>query len=379
VTGPPVDHVPGPPGDAGRAHGRILAGLGFFDDAFLDAYLARFVVTNRVDRADLFGQAERWLAGLPANFAEEIEGMAAGARVPVRTAAAFLYADIARPTEAAGRTFDAIRDAEPEPGAHELPSPGPLCSAMVCAPDRTPWVARNCDWLYATLLRGTAAVVHAVPNRIPVMAVGIRGDIDVDTGINAERLWLHLHTLLDLGDPPRDRTIISWLFWAREALELCASLDDLERFIERTGRDRGVIAVAADGKTGEAAVFECTKSAHTRHDFDPAAPPLVATNHPQSKPIDAERERKARPGSTVGRYCALRAIASAHPPEHGPDDLIDVLADPGVEMRTPEHLRTIYSAVCRPATGEVWFASGGVDGSPAASAGSWRRVDHLLG
>ncbi|MEM7755967.1 MAG: C45 family autoproteolytic acyltransferase/hydrolase [Planctomycetota bacterium] len=373
MTALPVDHVPGTPADSGRAHGRILAGLGFFDDAFLDAYLKRFVITNRVEYPDLFEQADRWLGGLPANYQEEIEGIATGARVSVRTAATFLYADIARPTVAEPRTFDAIRDTEPEPGAHELPS-GPMCSAMIAAIDREPWVARNCDWLYATLMRGTAAVVHETPNRIPVMAVGIRGDIDVDTGINAERLWLHLHTLLDLGDPPRDRTIISWLFWAREALELCASLDELERFIERTGRDRGVIAVAADGKTGEAAVFECTKCAHTRHDFDPVKPPMVATNHPQTKPIDAAREAKARPGSTVGRFCALRSIARDHPPEHGPDDLIDVLADDGVEMRTPEHLRTIYSAVVRPETGEVWFAAGGNKGEPAASTGHWERV-----
>lgn len=370
----PVDHIPGPAGDAGLAHGRILRDLGFFEDAFLDAYLGRFVLTNRVTRADLPLQAARWLEGLPPHFHEEIEGMARGARVPTQTAATFLYADIARASAAESRAFDAVRDAEPEPGLHDLP--GPLCSAMLARLDGASWVARNCDWLYATLMRGTSAVVHETPGRIPTLAVGIRGDIDIDTGMNAERLWLHLHTLLALDDPPRDRTTISWLFWAREALETCATLDELEGFIRATGRDRGVIAVALDGKTGAGALFECTKADHTRHDFDPGAPspPMVATNHPQAKAIDASREAKARPGSTVGRYCALRRIAREHPPEHGPDDLIDVLADTEVEMTEPEHLRTIYSAVARPDTGEVWFAQGGTDGRPAASTGRWERV-----
>ncbi|MEM1185751.1 MAG: C45 family autoproteolytic acyltransferase/hydrolase [Planctomycetota bacterium] len=364
----PIDRVPGPPGDSGRVHGRILGALGFFDPAFLDAYFNRFVTTNKVTRDDLSAQADRWLAGLPANFQEEIDGMASGADASMSTTARFLYADIASPTTGETPAFDVISDDEKNTVA------GPLCSAMIASPSNHPWVARNCDWLFATLMRGTSAVVHETPGRIPVMAVGIRGDIDVDTGINAERLWIHLHTLLDLGDPPRDRTIISWLFWAREALETCASLDDLERFIETTGRDRGVIAVACDGKTHEAAVFECTKASHVRHDFDPSLPPLVATNHPQAKPIDAAREAKARPGSTVGRFCALRTIAKDHPPEHGPDDFIDVLADEGVEMRTPEHLRTIYSSVVNPSTGEVWFASGSAKGRPAASTGRWGKV-----
>jgi hypothetical protein len=340
------------------------------------------VVTNRVDRTDLERQAGRWIAGLPRRYQTEIDGMAQGAGVKPIRAATFLYADIARPTrpdaEDASRAFDAVRDAEPGPGEHDLPADapiGPMCSAVIATTPShpSPWVARNCDWLYATLMRGTSAVVHATPGRIPVAAVGIRGDIDVDTGMNAEGLWLHLHTLLALDDPPTDRTTISWLFWAREALETCATLDDLERFIESTGRDRGVIAVALDGTSGEGALFECTKSTHTRHDFDPARP-MVATNHPQSKVVDAAREAKARPGSTVGRFCALRSLTAEHPPEHGPDDLIDVLAHPGVEMTTPEHLRTIYSAVALPAEREIWFSAGDDTGRPAASRGTWTRV-----
>ena len=112
------------------------------------------------------------------------------------------------------------------------------------------WIGRNCDWLTPTLTRGVSAVVHEIPNRIPIMAVGIRGDIDLDTGLNAEGLWIHLHTLHATDPMPTGMPYISWLFWAREALETCASLDDLERFIETTARDRGVMVIASEGGSG---------------------------------------------------------------------------------------------------------------------------------
>ena len=57
------------------------------------------------------------------------------------------------------------------------------------------------------------------------IGVGIRGDIDIDTGMNAEGLWLHLHTLHARDPLPDDRPVISWLFWAREALETCSTIE----------------------------------------------------------------------------------------------------------------------------------------------------------
>src|SRR5690606_34283906 len=154
---------------------------------------------------------ERWLGNLPAHFQEEIEGMARGAGIGVLGMAEFLYADIARPTGGADARLaspgeePARMEREGRAGREAEPADGPMCSGVWLAATggAETWVGRNCDWLVPTLLRGTAAVVHAAPGRIPVMAVGIRGDIDVDTGINAERLWLHLHTLLAMDDPPR--------------------------------------------------------------------------------------------------------------------------------------------------------------------------------
>lgn len=364
-------HLPGTPADAGFTHGRALAH--FFEPPFFDAYIASLCAINRVEHDDMFDQAERWLSNLPDHFHVEIEAMASGAHTRTHRVATFLYADIARPTDP--RAPDA---AHQNPAAAPASRPqhthfgGPMCSAVTLDLHARPWVARNCDWLTATLVRGTAAVVHESPGRIPVMALGIRGDIDIDTGVNAERLWLHLHTMYAPGEPRGDRTQISWLFWAREALETCATLDELDRFIASTQRDRGVIVVAADAKSGERALFECSRVDHRRIDSGDA--PLIATNHPQHKHPTSERAAKSRPGATLARYCALRDLIAKTPPEHGPDDLIDLLADPGVEMRTPTHLRTIYSAVADPDRGDIWFAAGSVDGSPAASTGGWLKV-----
>lgn len=58
----------------------------------------------------------------------------------------------------------------------------------------------------------------------------------------------------------------------------------------------------------------------------------------------------------------------------GPEDLMGLLGSEEVEMRQAKWLRTIYSAVVRLKDGALWFASGGEDGTPAASAGRWRRV-----
>ena len=373
-----VHHVPGGPAESGFAHGRELHDL--LTPAFLEAYVARLGEVIRFTREDLTVQAMRWLAGLPPHYREEIVAMGAGAGVGTTAVVELLYADIARSSPAAageprvpGEPGEPVESGEPGESAGEEAPIGPMCSAVVARlADEATWIARNCDWLVPTLMRGTAAVVHETPHRIPVMAVGIRGDIDVDTGINAERLWLHLHTLQASDDPPADRTCISWLFWAREALETCASLDELECFVESTGRDRGVFVVAGDGKTNEAAIFECSRGGHVRHDTDPAQVACV-TNHTLARDVGTTRKAGGFRG-TVGRYRAMRERLQDRVPREGPTDLIALLADPNVEMRTPRWLRTIYAAVVRPSDASIWFAAGGPDGTPAASGGRWAPV-----
>jgi len=356
----PVIDLAGRPQDAGRTHARFLEGL--LSSGFRVAYLDRLGAITRTDRDDLRSQAELWLERLPEEFQLEIGGMAFGAGVVTIEVAEFLYADIAAASPAR-RPVGSL-------GVDQAIA-GPMCSAATVAtgPGRQ-LVARNCDWLSVILSRGVAATVHRIPYRIPVMALGVRGDIDVDTGVNAEGLWVHLHTLPAMDDPARQRTTISWLFWAREALETCATLDELERFIGATGRDRGVIVVACEGRTGESAVFECGRSTHERHDRRGVW--QIATNHSPVRAISVERGAKARAGSTVARFCGLRRATERG--DRDAESLKEMLSREDVEMRTPEHLRTIYSAVFDPGRGEGWFAWGDDRGTPAASAGRWARV-----
>lgn len=347
----------GAAGDAGLRHGRAIAAL--LTSSFVAAYVEALRPALGFTDDGLRTQAAAWVAGLPTHIREEIDGMAIGGGAPVARVGEFLYADLAKRARAGGREDEAALI-------------GPMCSAVVSdLGNCSAWVARNCDWLPPTLLRGTASVSHALPGRIPVLAVGIRGDIDIDTGMNAEGLWLHLHTLHATDKPVDERPEISWLFWAREALETCATLDEVEAFALGTRRDQGVIAVVVDGGRREAAIFECSRGDVVRRDADPAAVTCV-TNH------SLGRMRPTRPtpnpSGTISRLHAMRESVEEQPPREGPGDLMDLLAREGVEMRTPRHLRTIYSAVCDVGRGAVWFASGGADGSVAASGGRWERV-----
>jgi hypothetical protein len=375
---------------AGYAYGRACAHL--FEPATLLPYLMDLGTLNRTDLRTMSRNADRWAQRLPQHFQAQIDAMAAGAGVAPGAVRAFLYADIAAPADQSG---GAVRG--------DIARDGPMCSGLVIdepAPHsphsphspRGTWVGRNCDWYEATLRRGTAAVFHRVPHRIPCVAVGLMGDIDADTGLNAEGLWLHMHTLLARDEPRAGVSCISWLFWMREALETCATLADVERFIASTDRDRGVLLFAVDGRTRERAVFECSRSGYTR--VDPwdvlGRRVLIATNHPAAKhprrggehlgeaplaPTSATPPRVHVRNGTISRYCRLVSIIESAHPEHLPHDLAEVLADPHVEMREASgsaSLRTIYSAVAEPARREIHFASGAC---PAASRGTWRRID----
>lgn len=344
----PRIELPGPPGDAGMVHARWLDDL--LGTEFIRSYLDRLQPAVGFDPDTIVPRALSWLAGLPEHVREEVDGMARGSGRTLGELAAFLFADIAG-------------------------GGGPMCSSVV-APlaSRSTWIARNCDWLTPTLVRGTAAVCHATPHRIPIMAVGIRGDIDVDTGINAEGLWLHLHTLHATDAVPEGQRPMSWLFWAREALETSATLDDLERFVDRTPRDRGVFAIACDGKSGESAVFECGRASYVRHDGDGETARCV-TNHTLLKTYPVRSTGQANESGTIARLHALERRLNESPPSSAPVDFCAVLGSSGVEMRTPKWIRTIYSAVAEPASGRIWFADGLPDGTPAASRGAWRRAD----
>ena len=360
-------HLPGPVEEAGFAYGRACGDL--LRGGRIDRYLRDMMALKRTDPDQLAMHAEAWACRLPLHYQRQMHAMAHGAAVPATRVQQFLYADIAVPA------------GTPVAGAQPLVSAdGPMCSGVVVH-DPDPWVARNCDWYQATLQRGTAAVFHAVPHRIPCVALGLMGDIDADTGMNAEGLWLHMHTLQAADEPRAGVSCISWLFWMREALETCSNLHEVQTFIERTDRDRGVLLFAVDGRRGESAIFECSRSGFRVVEPWPLAgrSTLVATNHAQTKhpsPDEAmERGRRVGGNGTISRWCRLQAaLHDSADQSPQPDNLMALLADEGVEMRPgrgSEALRTIYAAVAMPSRHRVWFASGAC---PAASEGTWRAI-----
>lgn len=382
-------HLPGSHEDAGFAYGRACAHL--LEASAFDHYCASLSTITKTYAEHLPAYAQRWASTLPPHYQAQIHAFAAGARTSPLRVQQWLYADIAAPSPPASQSLASQSALSQSPASHaSAPSTlinlaGPMCSGIIASDDaHTPWVARNCDWYEATLARGTAAIVHAVPNRIPILAVGLMGDIDCDTGLNAEGLWLHMHTLLASDEPRAGVSCISWLFWMREALETCATLDDLEAFIARTDRDRGVLLFAVEGKTNQRAIYECTRATfHRVHPWQAQTqagikPLLFATNHCQQKhpqpPTHPMPPRISPSNGTVSRYNRLAQLLAIAHPEEGPTDLIELLADPHVEMHTAtpgSNLRTIYSAVANPRSRDVWFASGSL---PAASTAQWRHV-----
>ena len=367
-----VIRTPGQPGDAGVAHGR--AGYDLYEPRFVRAYTDQLGEAIGFTIDDLDRQSARWMDALPDCYQEEVHGIAYGAGAPVSAVRALLFADIAVPTRPTAPEGD-----QSVTGA--ITAGGPMCSALI-APLKTtpgdglPWLGRNCDWLTPTLMRGTAGVVHRVPNRIPSIVVLFWGYIEIDTGMNAEGLWLHLHTIHAVDPVPENRPMISWLFWAREALETCATINEVDAFAARTARDKGVLAICLEGKTGNAAVFECGRGTSVRHDYDTSSisEAVCLTNHSPAKQIDDNTAWRGLPSGTIGRQRALRKQTREHAIEEGPDDLIRALAADGVEMRTPRWLRTIYACVVEPRSRALWFAAGSADGSPAASGRGWSRV-----
>lgn len=385
-----VCELAGDHASAGYRYGRMCREI--LSEARREAFITAMLPITRTSREHVEACASVWAGQLPVHYQEQMEAMARGAGVRAKDVHAWLYADIAAPLGQQPRVMDsAVRGWAP------ISDGGPMCSGVVVpgadgqhGSSRT-WAARNCDWHEPTLMRGTAAVLHAVPGRIACMTVGLMGDIDADTGLNAEGLWLHMHTLAASDEPRAGYSCISWLFWMREALEQCSTLRDVEAFIQRTDRDRGVMLFACDGKSREGAIFECSRSGYTR--VDPwimqtqvgERSVCFATNHCQHKhPKDVDEYGQPMPprvspsNGTISRYNRLRQVLTDAWPEDEPHDLMEILADERIEMRTTSpgsSLRTIYSAVASPGNAVrepvVFFASGAC---PAASGGTWREI-----
>ena len=104
-----------------------------------------------------------WLLSLPLRFQDELEGMAEGVNIPLRRLAEWGFVE------------QCVQNG---------------CSGLVGLFEGRAWVARNND-TFVPDMRGYMTI-REVDNRIPTISFGLEGDVFAPTGINREKLWLHL-------------------------------------------------------------------------------------------------------------------------------------------------------------------------------------------
>ena len=342
-----IYHLTGTPYEIGFGMGQALGSR-------LEANIKQYIC-QRIPQGVTFDKvawrkgALPWLRDLPERYLEEFEGLASGAGLPLLSLAKWAYIEVLLENQ---------------------------CSGAILILDQHAWVARNND-IFAPDMWGYVTI-REVTGRIPTISFGMEGDVFTPTGINREKLWLHYNWL-----PASDRLNpalphLPGYVLLQEALETCRTLQDLEKYLLQVQRDGGMLIFAVDGKTDEAALYECSRT-----DFRKRYPVegwIVGTNHTCEQANLPSSEEDYQPLSTHSRYQRLEVLAEAifsrHQPgsslpESLPGELIDLLADDEIERRNGE-IQTAYSNVACPATTEIWYTFGGY---PAASQGDWQRLE----
>jgi hypothetical protein len=283
----------------------------------------------------LISDAMDWFSSLPQRFRTEMEGMADGSGVRLSRIAEWAYADSGG---------------------------GPACSAFLLKTSRGMWIGRNND-LWVPDLWGYA-IRRQVTGRLGTLIFGMRGEIFAATGLNQAGLWLHYNWL-----PARNPTSAenAWTPYVllTEILETCKNVDEVQSRLESTNRTGGMLVFAADDN-GIGAILECSCTEVHRQDLNGKV--LAGTNHYQFLPEFAQSMDES--SESITRLSILKERIDDLPDRPTPQDLIQVLSDPGVEQYQPDY-GTVYANLYTPMTKQLWFTFGGF---PAASRGNWQSV-----
>jgi len=333
-----VHHFKGSPYEIGFSAGRKL---GSKLEQIISYYIARR--EHASDMNKLHKGALSWLRRLPKRIQKELEGMAAGANLPLQRLAEWSY----------------IEECESK-----------SCSAAVGLFNGCIWIARNND-SYVPELWGHA-IIREIEGRIPTISFSMEGDVFTPTGINKDKLWLHYNFLSACDEPGPGRSHVPPYAFLTEALEMCRTLGDVEAFLNETHRDGSMMLFAVDGKINDFAVFECLRARYFLR--DPSEGWIVGTNH-YCACEDLILSNDAGSASTLNRFQRMKSLVQnlydwPTPPDL-PADLIRILSDDEIEIRSQE-LVTVYANVVCPTSGEIWYTFGGY---PAASAGNWQRLE----
>ena len=320
---------------------RLGESLGRSFDAYLEDYIAARILAAKNCAKPSETHAVAWTSSLPHHICDRFRGLSEGSGVPFERISYWGYLEMAL-------------------------SQG--CSSIICRSKGKVWIGHNNDtfvpklWGYITVLE--------IKGRIPTMYFGLAGDIWATSGINKAKLWLHVDYLQATDKPDSRKAILPTYGFIIEALETCENIDDVRDLLNKIDRTEGMILIVADGKTDEAAIFECSCSRwrleRVKTDW------AVRTNHAVIG--QGSRKKEKRPLDTWSRYNRL-----AHLLENSynsgisptPSDLKTYLADDGVERRE-EAFATAYSVVVCPAASRTEFTLGG---QPAASCGNWSHIE----
>jgi predicted exporter len=158
---------------------------------------------------------------------------------------------------------------------------------------------------------------------IPFAHVAWPGLSGAVTGMNREKIAVFINAAATsdfrrIGTPT--------ILLAREILQYAHSIDDAQRLIERTQTFVSDILVVADGKTGQARVFEKSPARLGTYDVQNS---LVVTNHlvtPVFANDPVNRSRKDE-GTTLQRYARARQLLDRLQGHVTPDALAALLRD----------------------------------------------------
>jgi hypothetical protein len=305
--------------------------------ADIDHYLSEGPLKfQEITQDQLTADAMPWYLTLPRRYRSEMEGLADGSGVQISRIAEWAYAD------SGGR---------------------PNCSAFLLKTAEGVWVGRNND-LWVPDLWGYA-IRRQVTGRLGTLIFGMRGELFAATGLNQTGLWLHYNWL-----PPVDRDAgkDAWTPYVllTEILETCKNVDEVEARLKATHRTGGMLVFAVANDDGMSAMLECSCTQVSRRDLTGKF--LAGTNHYQQ--LSGFSRVSDEISGSIQRLNTLTTRLNRLPETPTIQDLIAVLADPGVEQHRPD-FGTVCSNLYKANSQRLWFTFGGY---PAASRGNWQPM-----
>lgn len=272
---------------------------------------------------------------LPADYLEEMRGVADGAGLPIDLLASGLFCD----------TF--MRG----------------CTAFLYRLRDQIWVGRNNDFIAPGIWSQINVLERK--DRIPTMLFGMKGDLFAGTGYNAEKLWLHYNYLPAWDTPPTPDAQPPFV-WLRQALGCCKTLKDVETLLRDAPRSGGMNLFAADGKSGEGAIYECGCATQVKRPLDKGF--IAAANHPV---VTTPPQGFAMDPDSVSRQQALENSLQKLTSHNPFKAFTRPLALPAV-ARGNENFGTVYSCLACPTLDMLWYVCNGL---PAPGNGVWERVE----